>query len=98
MTLTISLRHLYLKFKMIRNSNTSTTTNIVSEESPAQSRGRCLKLQSDRGTQETLSSTGRLKRALAQPPRFKIVYLQIGATAFQFSSKLNLKKCDSFVL
>ena len=71
MTLTISLRHLYLKFKMIRNSNTSTTTNIVSEESTVQSRGRCLKLQSDRGTQETLSSTGRPKRARAQPPRFK---------------------------
>ena len=73
--------------KIQNDTNTSTTTNNVSEELTVQSRGSCLKLQSEIGTQETLSSTGRQKRARAQPRRFKkIVYIQIGATAFKISS------------
>ena len=57
--------------KIQNDTNTSTTTNNVSEELTVQSRGSCLKLQSEIGTQETLSSTGRQKRARAQPRRFK---------------------------
>ena len=61
---------------LIQNgTNISTSTNNVSEELTVQSRGNCLKLQSDMGTQENKNvlvlNCGDLKNR----------YLQIGPTA-----------------
>ena len=53
------------------DTNTSTSTNHVSEESTGQSRGSCLKSLSDIKTQKSLCSSGRPKRPRAQPRRFK---------------------------
>jgi hypothetical protein len=67
-------------------TNTSTTTNNVKEELTVQSRGSCcLKLQSDMGPQETLSSTVGQKRARAQPRRFEKSFIyKSGQRLFKF--------------
>jgi hypothetical protein len=70
------------------NTSASTAANIVSEESTVQSRGRCLKLQSDMGAQESLSSTGIPKRARTQTPRFKRAFIYKWGQRL-FKSRLN---------